>query len=99
LGEKGELGETTVRDNAESTRYELWAGDTMISFADYTRSGDVLTVPHVETRPDLRGHGNADRLMKGMLDDLRSRGLRIRPTCPHALEYLRDHPEQSDLLA
>lgn len=93
------MGETTVRDNTESDRFELWAGDTMISFADYTRSGDVLTVPHVETRPDLRRRGNADRLMKGMLEDLRSRGLRIVPTCPHAAGYIRDHHEYADLVA
>lgn len=89
----------SIRDNPDEGRYELWIDDDLISFADYTQAGDVLTVPHVETRRDLRGRGNADRLMQGMLADIRSRGLRIHPVCSHAVRYLRDHPEEADLVA
>ena len=93
------MAEMSIRDNPDSSRFELWIDGEVISFADYTQVGDVLTVPHVETRRDLRGRGNADRLMRGMLDDLRARGLRIRPICSHAVGYLRDHPEDADLVA
>ncbi len=86
-----------VTDNPESSRYELWVDDELISIADYRLDGDVLAVPHVETRPDRREMGNSDRLMHGMLTDLRARGLRIRPICPHAAAYLRNHPDQADL--
>ena len=88
-----------VLDHTDANRYELWVDDELISFADYVRRGDVLIVSHVETRRDLRGRGNADRLMKGMLDDIRARGLKVLPVCPHAVDYLRDHPEDADLVA
>ena len=88
-----------VTDHTEANRYELQLDDELISYADYVRQADILIVPHVETRRDLRGRGNADRLMKGMLDDIRAKGLRVRPVCPHAMDYLRDHPEEADLVA
>lgn len=99
LSEAGAMSEVRVEDNLESSRYELWVDEQLVSIADYVRAGDVLTVPHVETRPELRGRGNADRLMLGMLADIRGRGLRIRPRCSHALGYLRDHPADADLIA
>jgi predicted GNAT family acetyltransferase len=93
------MSEPTVRDNPSSSRYELWNGNELISFADYVRRGDVLLITHVETRPDMRDRGNADQLMHGMLADLRSRGLRVQPLCSHAVGYIRDHPDEADLVA
>ncbi|NIR40522.1 MAG: N-acetyltransferase [Actinobacteria bacterium] len=88
-----------VRDNPERRRYELLVDERIVSIADYSLHGDVVVVPHVETDPELRGQGNADRLMRGMLDDLRARRLRIRPVCPYAAAFLRAHPGDADLTA
>jgi hypothetical protein len=89
----------SVKNHTDANRYELWVDDELSSYADYVRQGDVVIVPHVETRRDRRGRGNADRLMKGMLDDIRALDLKVRPVCPHAVDYLRDHPEEADLVA
>ena len=92
-----------MRDNPDRNRYELIVDDRIVSIADYsvdpTGDGDTLIVPHVETDPELRGRGMADRLMRGMLDDLRARGRRIVPVCPFAAAYVRAHPEDRDLVA
>ncbi len=88
-----------VVDNSEEGRYELHVGDRVVSTADYRRHDDVVAVPHVETTRQQRGHGMSDRLMRGMLDDLRARGLCIKPLCWVAAAYMRDHPEDADLLA
>jgi predicted GNAT family acetyltransferase len=93
------MADHVVRDNPERRRYELVVDDRIVSIADYSLQGDVLVVPHVETHPELRGQGNADRLMRGMLDDLRARELRIRPVCPYAAAFLRAHPADADLAA
>ena len=73
--------------------------DRIVSIADYRTDDDILVVPHVETDPSMRGQGMADRLMRGMLDDLRARGRRITPLCPFAADFVRDHPDDHDLLA
>lgn len=89
----------TVTNNVDASRYELHADRALASLADYSRDGDVVTVPHVETSAEARGNGYADLLMVAMLDDLRAWNSKIRPLCPFARSYLRDHPEDQDLVA
>lgn len=94
------VSEFIVSDNPDRQRYELRVDDRIVSIADYDfADGDVLVVPHVETDPELRGQGMADRLMRGMLDDLRAHDRRITPICPFAAAYLRRHPADQDLVA
>jgi predicted GNAT family acetyltransferase len=38
------------------------------------------------------------QLVRGALDDLRARGLRVVPLCPFVAAYLRRHPEDADLV-
>ena len=91
--------EHTVRDNPVRQRYELVVDDHIVSIADYRQEGSTLVVPHVETDPRFRGQGMADRLMAGMLADLRADERTIVPICPFAADYIRQHPDQQDLLA
>ena len=88
-----------MRNCTQRERYELIVDDRIVSIADYSLDGDTVVVPHVETDPAMRGRGMADRLMRGMLDDLRARELRIRPICSFAAAFIRDHPDDHDLLA
>lgn len=87
-----------VRDNPERERYELVIDGRIVSIADYRLEGDVVVVPHVETHVEMRDQGMADRLMRGMLDDLRQGGRKIRPLCSFAAGFLHDHPEDADLV-
>lgn len=91
--------EYIVRDNRERERYELIIEDRIVSIADYRLDGQVVVVPYVETDPELRGRGNAERLMRGMLDDLRARNRTVLPLCPFAAAFIRDHPDDGDLVA
>lgn len=91
--------DTLFVDNADRSRFELRRGDKTVSVADYARRGDVVTIPHVETAPADRGNGHAAALMAAVLDHLRAGGLRLRPLCPFAADYVREHPDQRDLLA
>jgi hypothetical protein len=93
------LSPLIVVDVPERHRYELRHGATVVAAADYSHDRGVVTVPHVETAPEHRGHGHAAALMAGILDDLRARQMRIEPTCPYAAAYLADHPDDADLLA
>ena len=87
-----------VKDNAAKSRFEL-EEQGEVAFADYQRSGDVLVIPHVEAPVALRGTGTAGRLMQGLLDLVRQRGLKVVPSCPYAAAFIRRHKQYADLLA
>jgi predicted GNAT family acetyltransferase len=47
----------------------------------------------------VEGTGVGSQLVRGALDDLRVRGLRLVPLCPFVAAYVRRHPEYADLVA
>jgi predicted GNAT family acetyltransferase len=53
---------------------------------------------HTEVAPSAEGAGVGSRLVRGALDDVRARGLRVAPLCPFVREYIRRHPEYADLV-
>ena len=69
------------------------------AFADYRVQEGRLILPHVEAAHALRGTGAASRLMEGVMEAARSRGLKVVPLCPYADAYMRRHPETADLRA
>jgi hypothetical protein len=87
-----------VVDNPEKSRFEL-EEQGLVAFADYRLHGDRLAIPHVEAPPALRGTGTAGRLMTGVLQIVRDRGLKVIPVCPYAAAFIRRHAEHQDLLA
>lgn len=95
--------ETQVTHNEVESRYELRAGDDEIGIADYrlldTDSGAVAEFHHTLIDPTRRGQGHAERLVSAALDDVRARGLRVKPTCWYVDQFLIEHPEYNDLRA
>jgi len=89
---------SAVTDNTGENRFEL-TEDGKLAYADYRLEGDVLVIPYVESDPALRGKGTAGRLMTGVLDSARARGLKVTPICGYAAAYIQRHPEYHDLLA
>ena len=88
-----------VVDNPAALRYELWTDEVLAGWIQYTRAGDVVTLVHTDIDPAFEGRGLGSVLVAGTLDDVRSRGKRIRPLCPFVAAYLRRHPEYADLVA
>lgn len=85
--------------NDQSSRYEARDGDDVQGFADYRVSGDVVTMIHTEVDDRFQGQGVAGRLVRHALDDIRDRGLRVRPVCEYVAGYLNKHPEYADIVA
>lgn len=85
-------------DNTGESRFELHV-DGHLAVADYRRRDGVLTIPHVEADPALRGTGAAGRLMEQVVAAARAEGAKIRPLCSYAVAWLRRHPEAGDILA
>ena len=79
-------------------RFEL-SEQGALAFADYRVQEGRMIVPHVEAAHALRGTGAAGRLMAGVMDAARQRGLKVVPLCPYADAYMRRNPETADLRA
>ena len=88
-----------IVDVPSSSRFELHRDASLVGFATYRELDGVLLVPHVETLVAYRGQGFADRLMGGLVRIVRSDGRRIDPRCSYAAAYMRDHPDDADVLA
>jgi predicted GNAT family acetyltransferase len=83
-----------IVDNPDAGRYETDGGHLA-----YRRDGDVVTMTHTEVDPQLEGQGIGSELVRHALDDVRSQGLRVRPSCPFVAAYIREHPEYGDLVS
>jgi predicted GNAT family acetyltransferase len=88
---------TALVNNKKAHRYEMTLGGG-VAFADYRKTGNVLTITHVEVPPALEGRGFAAQLMKAILEDIRAKGEKVIPVCSYAVAYMRRHPDQQDLL-
>ena len=90
-----------VMHNASAQQYEIRIGDELAGFtvAEPTDDPGVILFPHTEIAAAFEGRGLASELVKGALDDIRERELRIKPTCPYILGWLPKHPEYQDLVA
>ena len=85
--------------NAPRQRYELFAGSTLASFAEYRPVGDVLFFDHTETVRAFRGRGFGARVVAFALDDVRSRGKTVVPSCWFVADFIDANPVYRDLLA
>src|SRR5687768_2692674 len=86
-------------DSPARHRYELRFRDEVVGFVAYRLGDGVITLVHTEVDPAHSGQGHAATLARGALDDARSRGLRVVPSCPYVASYLEKHPEYADLVA
>jgi uncharacterized protein len=87
-----------VRDNKEQHRFEL-ALDGRTAFTQYSLDPGRITLMHTEVPKELEGHGIGSELVRGELETLRARGLKVVAKCPFVAAYIKKHPEFQDLLA
>jgi uncharacterized protein len=86
-----------VRDHPAQSRYELDLGGET-AFASYRSAPGVLTIYYTEVPSHLRGQGFGSILVRGVLQDIRAKGLKVVPRCGFVAAFIRDNPEFGDLL-
>jgi uncharacterized protein len=92
--------EAVVVDAPEASRYELRLGDRVVGFMDYRlRDDDRIVLLHTEIDEECEGLGFGSRLVAGVLEDVRRRGLAVTPLCPFVAHYIEQHPELQELVA
>ena len=87
----------TVSDNPAQHRFEL-AVDGHVAASYYEIADGVITFAHTEVPPELGGKGIGSKLIKGALDQVRAKGLKVIAQCPFVKAYIEKHPEYAELL-
>ena len=90
--------DTEFVDDPDRHRFELRSGEEVIGFLDYELATGVIALVHTEVDDAHSGQGHAATLARSALDEARSRGLRVVPTCSYVASYVRKHPEYADLV-
>ena len=99
--------ELVVQDAPGQERYEARAGDELAGFSRYERaepgdggSGEPLFVfTHTEVDDAYEGQGVGGILVRGALDDVRSRGGRVEARCAFVRSWVERHADYQDLVA
>lgn len=89
----------SVSDNPAAARYELHADGALAGFVNYRLTGKAIALLHTEVDPELEERGLGSRMVRGVLDDARARGLAVRPVCPFVVTFIEHHHEYADLVA
>jgi hypothetical protein len=88
----------TVRDNAALKRFELEV-DGLTAVMYYRLAPGVITLVHTEVPPAIGGRGVGSALVRGALEAIRAKGLKVVATCPFVGAYMGKHPAFNDLIA
>jgi predicted GNAT family acetyltransferase len=88
----------TVTDRPAELRYEIEVDGEVAGFLMYRVEPGVLDLVHTDVDPRFEGKGVGAALVQGALDDVRARGLKVRPYCPFVAAYIRRHPEYEGLV-
>ena len=84
---------TTVRDNPDNHRYEIYDGDQLAGFSEYNLlTSGKIAFTHTQVDPAYSGRGLARTLVAEELDDARRRGLAVLPFCPYVRKVIAADP-------
>lgn len=86
----------SVRDNPDQHRYEMETEEGL-ALAEYRRDSDAIVIFPTEVPVALRGQGLGDKLVRGVLADVRQRRLKIVPRCWFVREFISGNPEYNAL--
>ncbi len=94
------MADVDVREEPDANRYvaRLAGADDVVGFAAYRRDGETVVLTHTVVEPEHEGRGIGSALARGVLDDLRERGVAVRAECPFMAAWVRRHPEYAQLV-
>ena len=83
----------------EASRFEVRvAGSDDVAFLEVVPGKAFWTFTHTEVPESFRGRGVGSRLVGGALQHVRDLGSKVRPLCPFVVEFLKQNPEELDVV-
>ncbi|MGY6629854.1 MAG: GNAT family N-acetyltransferase [Wenzhouxiangella sp.] len=64
----------------------------------FSRSGQVVSMNHVQVPDAVGGRGLASELTRHALDWAGDQNLAVRPVCPYVARWIERHPEYQNLV-
>src|ERR1700693_681325 len=92
-----DMAATPGRDHKAQKRLELDV-EGAVACANYRLAPGAVIITHTETPRALRGRGVASELVQGALQLIRADRLKVVAGCGFVVDYLRKHPEFTDLV-
>ena len=89
---------TDIRKNADQNRYEAVENGQVVGFAEFIDRGDTVVMPHTEVNATHEGSGVGSQIAEFALNDLRSAGTKVQPSCAFIAGYSQNNPQYADLL-
>ncbi|WP_394552068.1 GNAT family N-acetyltransferase [Agromyces sp. MMS24-JH15] len=89
--------EVAVHRIADRRVYSATLGEREIASILYREDGERVIVLTTIVDPDFRGRGIAGELIADVLDDIRSRGMKVTTVCPVVSAFMASNLEFSDL--
>ncbi|NPD05659.1 N-acetyltransferase [Nocardioides sp. zg-1308] len=86
-----------VVDVPERQRFEALVDGTLVGFAAYQTTSEMVVFTHTEVDSSVEGQGVGGALVRGALDQVRGAGLRVLPICPFVQAWIARHPDYADL--
>jgi predicted GNAT family acetyltransferase len=78
--------------NEEASQFQLVVeGHT--AFIEFSRTGDIIILPHTEVPAALEGRGIGKQLVEQTLTYIENHGWKVVPLCPFVSAYIKRHPE------
>ena len=88
-----------LRKNTQQNRYEAVGNGQVIGFAEFIDRGDRVVMPHTEVDPAHEGEGIGGQIAEFALQDLKSTGRKVQPSCAFIAGYIQKNPQYLDLVA
>jgi predicted GNAT family acetyltransferase len=89
----------SVRRNSARHRFDLEVDGQPAGQLVYRERDGVLELVHTEVDDAFQGRGLAAVLARAALDEARSAGQKVVPSCAYVAAYIERHPEYRDLVA
>jgi len=79
--------------------YEITVDGEHAGVAEFEERPGVVVFTHTVIDEAFGGRGLGSQLVRAGLDDVRARGLKVKPVCPFTRSWIEKHPDYQDLLA
>ena len=91
------MEELKVIDNTAHHRFEVELGDDL-AYIEYAHFKNHIVIMHTFVPESHRGQGIASRMIKQVLEYIKSNKIPLIVYCPAVTKYINSHPEYKELL-
>ena len=88
-----------IKNNVAGHLYQAFLDDKAAGACHYKLDGKTITFTHTVVDPAFEGKGVGSALAKYVLEESRSRGLKVVPACKFIAAYISRHSEYQDLVS